>query len=140
MKYLLIALLFVTSLVQAQVVANIQTTPLASAAQTAATVNSADLLNYNYRGAHIVINVSAFTAGTYTPHLQGKDPVSGVYYDILVGTAIGATGTTVLKVYPGVGAIANGATNDVLPQTWRVQLIGAGGQSMTLSVDAFMEL
>ena len=140
MKYFLLLLAFVGNVACAQGVANLQIVPLASAAQTAATVNSAAQINYTFRGAHFVVNVSAFTAGTYTPHIQAQDPVSLAWYDLLVGPAIGATGTTVLKVYPGIGVVANGAAADMLPQTWRVQLIGAGGQSMTISVAAYMGL
>lgn len=140
MKKLILSLLLALgcALAQAQVT-NFVTTPLASAAQTAGTVNSADQTNYLFSGGHFVINISAYTSGTYTPHIQGKDPVSGAYYDILVGTALNSAGTTVLKVYPGIGALANGSASDVLPQTWRVQLIGGSSPSMTISVAAYLE-
>jgi hypothetical protein len=121
----------------AQSQSNATGTVLPSASYTAATVNSQDMSNTNWRGGHFTFNVTAFISGTYTPHIQGKDPVSGVYYDILLatgGNVLSANGITVLKVYPGVGAIAGGATNDILPSTWRVQLIGASTPSMTLSV------
>lgn len=120
-------------------VTNAQYSVIASGAQTAAQVNSADQTNTYYRGVHVIITVSAYTAGNYTVTLQGKDTTTGGYYTILVGTAISSTGTTVLKVYPGIGVLANGSASDMLPQTWRVQLNGAAGQSMTLSVDAVME-
>lgn len=70
------------------------------------------------------------------PKIQGKDPVSGGYYDVLVGTAITATGMTVLKVGPGIGAVENGAANDFLPDTWRVRLEHADTDSITYSVGA----
>ena len=119
-------------------VTNSQYIVLASAAQTAAQVNSADQINTYYHGAQVVINVSAYTGGSYTPKLQGKDAGTGLYYDILVGTAISATGQTVLKLYPGIAVLANGSASDLLPQTWRVQLNGAAAPNMTLSVDAMM--
>lgn len=109
-------------------------TAFTSAVRTAAQVNSADIANTQWRGAQFVINVSAFTSGTYTPKVQGKDSISGNYYDILTGTALGATGTTTLTVYPGVTAAANVAAAQVLPRTFRVQLNGASTPSMTLSV------
>src|SRR5258708_17886946 len=109
---------------------NLQSTILASAARTAAQVNSADQNNLTWSGVHVTINITAFVAGTYTPKIEGKDPVSGTYYDILVGTALGATGITVLKIYPGMAVVANGAASDFLPRVWRVQLNGATGQSM----------
>lgn len=123
------------SLAQAQTNGpNLPSQILASAARTAATVNSSDITNNSWRGATVLINVSAYTSGTYTPHVQGKDPVSGTYYDVLVGPGILATGITVLKVYPGIVATPNAAANDILPQVWRVQLIGTASPSMTLSV------
>jgi hypothetical protein len=111
-----------------------------SAATSAATVNSPDISNLNYRGAHIIINVSAYTSGNYTPKIQAKDPVSGGYYDLLVGPAISATGMTVLKIYPGSATSPNGAAADFLPRTWRVQLNGASTPSMTFSVGYFADL
>lgn len=111
---------------------------LPSSTFTATTLNLPDQLNSNWKGAHVIINISSFTAGSVTPHIQGKDPVSGVYYDLLVGTALTATGTTVLKVYPGIAATANAAASDLLPQVWRVQLVGSSA-NMVLSVGANLE-
>lgn len=139
MKYALVFLLLFASIAHAQTI-NTTAIPLVSTAQTATTVNSVDQSNLVALGGHFVVNVSAFTSGTYTPHVQGKDPVSGAYYDILVGPAIGATGTTILKVYPGIGAIANAASPDILPLTWRVQLIGASTPSMMISVAVYLDL
>jgi hypothetical protein len=115
---------------------NTEETVLASAARTA-TVNSADFVNYNARGVHVIIDVTAITATpVLTPKIQGKDPVSGNYYDILIGTDITATGTTVLKIYPGVSALAGGSAVDILPRTWRVRIEHADADSATYSVGA----
>lgn len=118
---------------------NLGSIVLPSAARTTAQVNSSDISNLTWSGVHVIVNVTAFVSGTYTPKIQGKDPVSGTYYDILVGPAIGATGATVLKVYPGITTVANGAASDVLPRVWRVQLNGAASQSMTFSVGANLQ-
>lgn len=141
MKKLLIAVtaaiaFALTFYAQADTTGNWYAQVFASAVQTGTTVNSSDMTNAAWRGADVIVNVSAYTSGTYTPHIQGKDPVSGNYYDILVGPAISATGTTVLHVYPGVTAAANSAAAAILPYTWRVQLVGATTPSMTLSVGA----
>lgn len=109
---------------------------LASAAQTAAEVDTTAQINNQWTGAQIVINVSAYTGGNYTPHVQGLDPFTGAYYDILVGSAISATGVTVLKVGRGTLAVPNAAAQDSLPLTWRVQMIGAATPSMTFSITA----
>jgi hypothetical protein len=109
-----------------------------AAAQTQTSLVSNDQQNASWRGVHVVVVVSSYTSGTYTPHIQGEDPY-GNYYDILVGPAISATGTTVLKVYPGIATLANGAASDLLPTVWRVTLVGASTPSMTISVGANLE-
>lgn len=118
---------------------NLATQILPSAARTTSPVDSADQTNSGWRGIHLIINVSAYTSGTYTPHVQAKDPVSGTYYDILVGSAISATGITILKIYPGMATISNGAAADFLPRIWRVHFVGASSPSMTFSVGAFLQ-
>jgi len=117
---------------------NAQYQLIASAAQTATTINSPDQTNSYYKGVHVAISVTAYTSGTYTAKIQGKNTVTGEYYDLLVGTAISATGVTVLKLYPGITSSANASSSDILPQTWRVQLNGASTPSMTLSVQAIL--
>ena len=109
-------------------------TLLASAARTAS-VASAAQVNYNARGVHVIINVSAYpAAASVVPTIQGYDPLSASYYDILTGAAIVATGYTVLKVYPGIGAIVNGAASDILPRNWRINMAHADADSITYSV------
>ncbi len=113
---------------------NIAGTVLPSRAYTDTTVNSQTMANTGWKGGHFAINVSAYTSGNYTPHIQGQDPVSGTWYDLLVGSAISSAGITILKIYPGIAALSNGAANDIVPISWRVQLAGASTPSMTLSV------
>src|SRR4051812_9748214 len=85
--------------------------PLPLAARTA-TANSPDQVNGNGRGVKVFICVTAAGTGSVTPKIQGKDPVSGQYYDILAGTALTSNGLAVLTVYPGLAAAANSAAND----------------------------
>ncbi len=109
---------------------------LASAARTA-TVATADQSNTEHRGVVVIINA---TAATSTPSvvatIQGKDEVSGAYYTILASAAIVGTGTTVLRVFPGATNASNLVANDVLPSTWRVNLVHADTDSITYSVAA----
>ncbi len=115
---------------------NTDITVLASAARTAS-VNSADLTNYNARGLHLVIDVTAVTATpSITVTIQGKDALSGQYYTVLASAAITAVGTTVLRVYPGLTAAANAVANDILPRTWRVSVTNADADSITYSIGA----
>lgn len=122
----------------AQANANLGITLLASAARTATPINTADQVNLSWRGAHIIINVSAYTTGTYTPTIQGKDPVTGNYYTLLAGAALSGTGTTIMRVYPGLTAAANVTANDFLPRTWRVTFMGSATPAMTFSVGGFL--
>jgi len=109
-------------------------TLLASAAR-AASVNSADQTNYNSLGGHFTIDVTAIVS---TPSIvitiQGKDALSGQYYDILVSDPITAVGTTILKVYPGTTVTANVSAADILPRTFRIKAVHADGDSITYSV------
>ena len=115
---------------------NHEVSVLASAARTAS-VNSADLTNYNARGVVVVVDVTAVTA---TPSLvvtlAGKDTLSGQYLPYLDSAAITGTGQTILTVYPGCIAVANRLVNHPLPRVWRVQVVAADTDSITYSVGA----
>ena len=111
---------------------------LASLARTAS-VNTPDQVNPGHRGLHLIIDVTSITlTPSVVPTIQGKDPLSGKYYDLLVGVAIIAIGTTILKVYPGIAASANVAASDILPSIWRVQFVHADADSITYSVAAVL--
>lgn len=108
---------------------------LASAERTAL-VNGPDMSNFNCRGGHFVINVT--DDGALTPSVtftvEGKDPVSGAYYPILVSGAITTVGTTKLTVYPGAATVANLSVADVLPPVFRIRAAVADTDPITYSV------
>lgn len=111
-------------------------TVLASAARTTTTASS-DLTNYNGRGLHLVIEVTAASA---TPSvvctIQGKDAQGSAYYTILASAAITGISSNVYRVFPGATAAANAAANDIIPRTWRVNCVHADGDSITYSIGA----
>lgn len=113
-------------------------TVFASAARTA-TSASAVLSSQGCRGMHLVIDATAVTA---TPSvvftIQGYSGLGDDYYTILASAAITATGTTVLRVYPGLTAAANTVANDVIPPLWRVNAVHADADSITYSVAALL--
>jgi len=114
---------------------NIEVLPLAA---RTATLNSDDK-DCHSRGVHVIIDVTVDPAlASIVPKIQGYDPTSGKYYDLLVGVAITAVGTTVLKVYPGIAASANVAASDMVPPVWRVRMEHADADSITYSVGAVM--
>lgn len=134
MKRILVGLLLAVAAVSAFGQArNASGTLVASGAFTA-TQNSQDMSNTNLVGAHVIVDVTVVGTGTLTPKLQGKDPASGKYYDLLVGAAISGTGTTVLKIYPGILASGSVAAQDILPAVWRVVLTKSDATSWTYSV------
>lgn len=136
----LVVLATIAGLAYAQAsVSNLPIQLIASGAYTQASVVSTDRSNPSWRGVQVTINISAYTSGTYTPHIEGKDPVSGAYYDILVGSALNGTGTTLLSVYPGITATGNVSASNVLPATWRVEMVGASTPSATFSVGGFLQ-
>jgi hypothetical protein len=108
-----------------------------TAATGAGTTFSPDTRNIGYQGIKVYTNVTAdTTTGTLTVTLQGKDAVSGVYYDILATTAVNvAAGLKVLTVYPALTAAANSVVSDALPQVWRLKMVVATN-TVTATVSA----
>lgn len=109
-------------------------TILDSAGRTA-TNNSEWYTNADYRGGHFIIDVTAVVSSpSVTFTIQGYDTASGKTYTVLASAAITGTGTTVLKVYPGLTASANAVANDVLPRVWRIVATHSNANSITYSV------
>lgn len=108
----------------------------ASAARTA-TPDTVELEVAGYRGMHLIIDA---TAATSTPSvvvtILGVDRVSGKTYTILASAAITGTGTTILKVGPGLPVSANASVNDVLPPIIRISSAHGDADSLTYSVGA----
>lgn len=110
---------------------------LASAARTDSTVTSVDQTNERWRGVRLILDITAKsgTNPTLDVKVQGKDPVSGNYYDI-PGAAFAeqSTVTTVeLVIYPGVAETANVSVSDVLPEVWRVHATTGGTDTPTFT-------
>jgi hypothetical protein len=116
----------------------------ASTARTA-TWNSGDLNNNEHRGIMVVVRVTTGSATpSVVPSIQGKDPVSGAYFqlhaDIAAITATTAT-TFVYVLYPGVEETegTGGVTqmeSGVLPKTFRILFTHGDADSITYSVSA----
>lgn len=114
--------------------ATVRKTAYASAARTA-TPTAYEFTMEGRRGLHCVIDVTAASdTPSVVPTIAGLDPLSGKYYSLLVGAAITATGTTVLKIYPGIAASANAAASDVVPDVVKLTMTHADTDSITYSV------
>jgi hypothetical protein len=115
-----------------------QKTLLASEARTATTASS-DQQNTEHNGVTVIIDVSAVAA---TPSvvftIQGKNELTGTYYDLLSSAAVTATGVTRLRVHPALTVAANAAASDLLPSIWRVNAVHGDADSITYSVQAIL--
>lgn len=87
-------------------------------------------------GGHFVIDVTSGAALAITPTIEALDVVSGKWYQILQGAVLGATGTSVLKVYPGVANTANVSVSDVLPPIWRLTMAHGNANAASYTVTA----
>lgn len=103
----------------------------------AGTVNGPDQPNVAGKGINVYINITAITGTTptLTVTVQGKDPASGQYFNILTSAALNATGFTRLIIYPGITVAANAADSDVLPDTFRITYtVGGTGPSVSATI------
>jgi hypothetical protein len=70
----------------------------------------------------VIIDITSVGAGpgTTVVTIDGKDPASGKYYNLLTSAVLNGVATTVLRVGPGLTAVANTTVNQALPGIWRV--------------------
>ena len=114
--------------------ANTDNISLISATGVTATQTSADMTNYNGKGAHFWMNITAITAGSVAMLVRGKDLVSGQYLNILTQAVQAATGFTAIEVGPGITATANVSAATQLPRTYDVQaLVVTGPATFTVA-------
>ncbi len=116
---------------------NEEVIPLASAIRDA-TTNAADQTNYNAKGIIVFFDITV-VPGTDTVQLvvQGKDPASGDYIDLLVDSTQVAVAKRTVVIYPNAYAAADGV--DVtrtypIPRTFRIRIAHVGTGNFTYSV------
>lgn len=105
------------------------TTLVVLAAAAAATYVSDDQLNETGRGVAVVFDTTIATTTSAVLKIQGKDLVSGKYYDLLTGAAVTTATTNTYTLYPGVTVAPNVAVSAPLPRVWRVSIAVTGGSS-----------
>lgn len=108
-------------------------TALVSAARTT-TQTSEKNVNDFWSTIHLVTDITVYTAGSLTPKLQGWNGI--VWYDILIGPALAASGYNVIKLGPALSPVANAVANDRLPPVWRVVLTVGDATAITYSCQA----
>lgn len=134
--------------------APIKTLTLLQPAARTALPTIADQNNFSYSALTVAIDITAVGTGGNVPALtftvQGKDLVSGKYFNIAQTSALAAVGTTFIQICPEITAAAAASagsattSNDnttlakvcaLVPKTWRVVVTGTAGTA-TYSVGA----
>lgn len=116
-----------------EVKANQASSILTSSSRTATTNSTIQTDNHNYKGAHLVINVTSITGTpSVVPKIQVRDFFEwSTYYDILEGLPITSTGINVLKIHPGLTPVANVSANDILPNFFRIRMEHGNADAIT---------
>ena len=108
------------------------------------TVTSADLQNVTGAGVSVVIDITAITgtSPTLVVKVQGKDVASGKYFDLITSATLNATGTTRLRIYPGIIQTGtNTFVSDVVPEWYRISYtIGGTSPAVTATIGACTQL
>lgn len=105
-----------------------------SAARTA-TPTAVDVKDDFVDGIQVIIDVSAVVATpSVVPTIDGYDPASDSWYNLLTGAAITTTGTTVLRIHPDIPAVANLTAQDFLPERYRIVMTHGDADSITYTV------
>jgi hypothetical protein len=117
-------------------------TILESAARTATptdaslVISNAGQFTDTITDVHIVIDVTALAlTPSVQPSLEGQDPLSGEWYDLVAAiTPVTTTGTTVIKYGVRTDAVANSANQGFIPQNFRLRMVHADTDAITYSV------
>lgn len=112
---------------------NIDVTLLASASRTT-TQTSADITTYNLSGISVFLNMTVVGTGSVTVTINGKDPASGVYYNILTGAAVVTNVGNLYRIMPGIPAAANKDVNAYLPRIIQIVVTANNANAATYSV------
>lgn len=113
---------------------NTDVTLLASGARTT-TQTSADIVTYNTGAITVILDVTNVAASpSVTISIDGKDPASGKYFNLLAGAAVTTAVTNVYVVDPAVPAVANVSAQKRLPRTIRIVVTANNSNSGTYSV------
>lgn len=104
--------------------------------------NHSDIHNGGYDQLLVLINVTSITnagGGSLEFKVQGKDPISGTYYDLITtGDVSGQSPAFLekLEVAPPLTESANEKVSNVLPEHFRVKvLVGTDDVTYTIHVE-----
>lgn len=125
--------------------ANIDTGPLINAYWSTTQQTSADQVNFNGRGAIIVLSVTGITtglpAGLIQLIVQGKDGASGLYYPIFTGPPVNTAKSSVTPYLIHVDALVSPTSAKTpLPRTWNVIVNALNANPASYTVGASIVL
>ena len=98
------------------------------------TQTSADQLSGGATAIVVTVDMTVVGTASITFSLDGKDLISGKYFNILTGAAIVTNSTNVYKIGKGLTAAANAVANDELPSTFRIVITANNANAGTYSV------
>ena len=96
------------------------------------------ITNFTWRGIDVTIDITTLAGGVpaVTVFIEALDGASGKPVVLLQSAALDTTGTTRLRVYPGIIAAANVAANDFLPEKAQVRVAHSTAHSVVYSIGA----
>lgn len=109
-------------------------TIFASAARTATEVSGTFSAEQVLSSIFVIDATAEVSTASVVFSIEGKDPLSGVFYNIIDSAAIEAVGTTTIQVGPNIIAAANIAANEMLPAEFRITATHGDADSLTYSV------
>lgn len=112
----------------------------ATVAASAARTTVQDFGDTECRGAGgliVLIDVTAWTAGSITVTVNGVTP-QGKTYPLLASAAIVATGVVKLSISPSLTAVANSKANELLPDLVRIHVAVADATPITYAISAVL--
>lgn len=112
---------------------NVDVTLLASAARTT-TQTSADITTYNLGAITVTLDMTVVGTGSVTLSIDGKDPASGKYYNLLTGGLVITNSTNVYFVDPTIAGAANVNAQRRLPRIIRIVVTANNANAATYSV------
>jgi len=106
-----------------------------SAARTAAEIGPT--ITNLYGGQNLLVFIETTldeASAAVTVLIDGLDPASGAWYNILTSAVVNAVGTRILRVSPHLTASANLIVKDIVPRTFRVRTTVADTDELTYSI------
>ena len=111
---------------------NVDATLLASASRTT-TQTSADIVTYNLQAITVTLNMTNVGTGSVTVSINGKDPASGVYYNLLTGAPNTTNGANTYFVDPAIPGVANVNAQRRLPRIIQIVVTANNANPATYS-------